>query len=88
MHLLSIYLSISYVCNGMARARMFRDRYLLVQQRILRHEAFSAPVVRSSRKDYLRISTIESLLGTTGTLSLAWKLDRPKSVVMDDCAMP
>jgi hypothetical protein len=45
---------------------MFRDRYLLVQQRLLRNELFSAPLVTTARRDYLQIATIDSLLGTSG----------------------
>lgn len=45
---------------------MFRDRYLLVQQRLLRNELFCAPLVTTARKDYLQIATIDSLLGTSG----------------------
>jgi hypothetical protein len=45
---------------------MFRDRYLLVQQRLLRHELFSPPLVQSHKRDYVRIATVDSLLGTSG----------------------
>lgn len=49
---------------------MFRDRYLLVQQRLLRNELFCAPLVTTARKDYLQIATIDSLLGTSGRRAL------------------
>ena len=51
--------------DASARARMFRERYQLARQRVLRNELFVKPVMGHDR-NYLKLVTVDSLLGTHG----------------------
>lgn len=43
-----------------------RDRFVLVHQRLMRHEIFSPPVAGSKKKDFIKITPIESVRGSAG----------------------
>ncbi|KAM3567968.1 hypothetical protein VYU27_009899, partial [Nannochloropsis oceanica] len=52
-----------------ARARMFRERYQLARQRVMRNELFVKPIMGHDR-NYLKLVTVDSLLGTHGEKNL------------------
>eukprot|EP00953_Heterococcus_sp_UTEX-ZZ885_P027635 14806-Heterococcus_DN1.PRE.4 len=60
-----------------AKAVMLKERLLLVQQRVARHELFCPPVISSSKRDYLKITPLDSLLGSHGTKCLLGMLTQP-----------
>ena len=41
---------------------MYRERYLMVRQRVQRHELFRPPIIESSRRDYIKLSPLDSLV--------------------------
>ncbi|CAM9215034.1 unnamed protein product [Ascophyllum nodosum] len=54
-----------------SKARMYRERYLMVRQRVQRHELFRPPIIESSRRDYIKLSPLDSLVGSS---DLRWLL--------------
>jgi len=50
---------------SLPRARMFRERYQLARQRVMRNELFVKPIMGHDR-NYLKLVTVDSLLGTHG----------------------
>ncbi|CAM9746421.1 unnamed protein product, partial [Chrysoparadoxa australica] len=57
---------------------MMKDRFLLVQQRVKRHEWFSAPVITSSKRDYIKLTPINALLGGQGSKYVLGMLTQPQ----------
>jgi DNA polymerase epsilon subunit 2 len=53
-----------------AKNQMFRDRFLLVQQRVLRNQLFSAPIISSSKREFVQLTQVEALLGSEGVKRL------------------
>ena len=56
--------------NAQDKAAIFRDRWNLLYQRLLRNELFSPPTITkgaAARKSYYQITHIESLIGSTGS---------------------
>ncbi len=49
-----------------SKVSMLRDRFLLVQQRLQRNEMFCKPLIASTNRDYIELSTIDTLLGSQG----------------------
>ncbi|KAG5179611.1 DNA polymerase alpha/epsilon subunit B-domain-containing protein [Tribonema minus] len=60
-----------------AKGEMLRDRLLLMQQRTQRHELFRAPVIASSRKDTIKLTSLDSLLGSHGGKCIMGMLTQP-----------
>ena len=49
-----------------SKVSMLRDRFLIVQQRLQRNEMFCKPLIASTNRDYIELSTIDTLLGSQG----------------------
>ena len=48
------------------KAMMFRERFSLVQQRVLRNKAFAKPLLGGSSRQYVELTPLDSLLGSSG----------------------
>eukprot|EP00937_MAST-01D_sp_MAST-1D-sp2_P002524 g2524.t1 len=51
------------------KVEMFRERFALVQQRVLRNKLFSKPLLGNNR-DYIELTPLDSLLGSSGAKCL------------------
>lgn len=54
---------------------MYRERYLIVKQRVQRHELFRPPIIESSRRDYIKLSPLDSLVSAVcfvASLDVLW----------------
>eukprot|EP01112_Ceratiomyxa_fruticulosa_P022380 TRINITY_DN8173_c0_g2_i1.p1 TRINITY_DN8173_c0_g2~~TRINITY_DN8173_c0_g2_i1.p1 ORF type:complete len:559 (+),score=89.64 TRINITY_DN8173_c0_g2_i1:155-1831(+) len=60
--------SVSLHGDASSKIDVFRNRFKLIRQRLLRHEIFSAPILPGEgvKKDYYQLTTIDDLLGDTG----------------------
>jgi len=56
--------------NAGTKALMFRERLVMIHQRVMRNPVFSPPLLSSSKKDFVELTPIESLLGARGTKRL------------------
>mmetsp|Transcript_33 Transcript_33/g.115 ORF Transcript_33/g.115 Transcript_33/m.115 type:complete len:519 (-) Transcript_33:47-1603(-) len=65
-------------CPAETNIAMWRERYQLVEQRVLRNAMFSPPVLGSSKREYFQLTPLESLLGTTGTKYVLGMLVQPE----------
>lgn len=61
-----------------SKIAMFRERYTMVQQRVLRNAMFAPPVLGTSKREYFEITALESLLGTSGTKYVLAMLVQPE----------
>lgn len=41
---------------------MYRERFLMVRQRVHRHDLFRPPIIESSRREYIKLSPLDSLV--------------------------
>lgn len=57
---------------------MFKDRLVLLHQRVLRNPLFQPPVLGSSKKQFVKITSVESLRGAEGTAVLLGMLAQLK----------
>ncbi|CAM9757558.1 unnamed protein product [Phaeothamnion confervicola] len=61
-----------------ARPQMFRDRFLLAQQRVQRNKLFCRPVIASSRREHLQLTALDALVGARGTKVVLGMLTQPQ----------
>ena len=52
------------------KGRIFRERFAMIQQRVSRMDLFNAPLLQSSKRQFLRLTPIEALLGSSGCRTL------------------
>ena len=48
------------------KATMFRERFALIHQRVLRNKAFAKPLLGGSSREYIELTPLDSLLGSSG----------------------
>lgn len=51
---------------------MYRERFLMVRQRVHRHDLFRPPIIESSRREYIKLSPLDSLVSYAGLAVLCW----------------
>lgn len=49
-----------------SKTAMLRDRFLLVQQRIQRNEMFTRPLIASTTRSFIELTTVDALMGGNG----------------------
>ncbi|CAM9903806.1 unnamed protein product, partial [Hapterophycus canaliculatus] len=47
---------------------MYRERFLMVRQRVHRHDLFRPPIIASSRREYIKLSPLDSLVSYAADL--------------------
>lgn len=52
------------------QARMYRERFLMVRQRVHRHDLFRPPIIESSRREYIKLSPLDSLVSYTSCICM------------------
>ncbi|CAN0519245.1 unnamed protein product, partial [Ectocarpus sp. 8 AP-2014] len=57
---------------------MYRERFLMVRQRVQRHDLFRPPIIESSRREYIKLSPLDSLVGSADLRWLLGMLTQPE----------
>ncbi|KAK8792004.1 hypothetical protein WA158_005381 [Blastocystis sp. Blastoise] len=65
-----------YLSTVKEKTDMLRERLQIVRQRVLRNDAFCPPILEYSKQPYIKITSIESLIGTTDPCILLGSLYR------------
>ncbi|CAN0186838.1 unnamed protein product [Pylaiella littoralis] len=60
-----------------SKARMYRERFLMVRQRVHRHDLFRPPIIKTSRREYIKLSPLDSLVGSDDLRWLLGMLTQP-----------
>lgn len=49
---------------------MFRERFLMVRQRVHRHSLFRPPIIESSKREYIKLSPLDSLVSSSSSAAI------------------